>query len=68
MTHSLLPKPDAGADDTIPGDATEPSGSSMRTQDVTTFPFQTISSGDQLGRSGILCIWGSLYFGSVVGP
>ena len=23
MTHRLLPKPDAGADDTIPGDATE---------------------------------------------
>ena len=44
------------------------SGSSMRTQDVTTFPFQTISSGAQLGRSGILCIWGCLYFGSVVRP
>ena len=23
MTHRLLPKPDPGADDTIPGDATE---------------------------------------------
>ena len=40
----------------------------MRTQDDTTFPFQTISSGAQLGRSGTLCIWGCLYFGSVVGP
>ena len=29
------------------------SGSSTRTQDVTMFPFQTISSGAQLGRSGI---------------
>ena len=44
------------------------SGSLMRTQDDTTFPFQTISSGAQLGRSGTLCIWGYLYFGSVVGP
>ena len=44
------------------------SGSSMRTQDDTTFPFQTISSGAQLGWSGTLCIWGCLYFGSVVGP
>ena len=23
MTHRLLPTPDAGADDTVPGDATE---------------------------------------------
>ena len=44
------------------------SGSSMRTQDDTMFPFLTISSGAQLGRSGTLCIWGCLYFGSVVGP
>ena len=44
------------------------SGSSMKTQGDTTFPFQTISSGAQLGRSGTLCIWVCLYFGSVVGP
>ena len=44
------------------------SGSSMRTQDDTTFLFQTINSGAQLGRSGTLCIWGCLYFGSIIGP
>ena len=52
MTHRLLPKPDAATDDTVPGDTTELNGSSMRTQDDTTFPFQTISSGAQLGDRG----------------
>ena len=35
---------------------------------VVLFRFKLISSGAQSGRSGILCIWGCLYFGSVVGP
>ena len=64
----ITSKPDAGTDDTAPGDLMSSSGSSMRTQDDTTFPFQTISSGAQLGRLGTLCIWGCLYFGSIVGP
>ena len=54
MTHRLLPKLDAGTDDTTPGIRLSSSGSSMRTQDDSAFPFQTISSGAQLGRSGTL--------------
>ena len=45
------------------------SGSSMRTQDDTTFPFETISSGAQLRPSGTLSLLGvDLYFGTIVGP
>ena len=52
----------------VQGTRPNSSGSSTRIQDVTMFPFQTISNGAQLGRSGIYRIWGCLYFGSVVGP
>ena len=52
MTHRLLPKLDAGADDVIPGDANELKREFDEDQDVTTFPFRTISSGAQLGRPG----------------
>ena len=68
MTYRLLQKPDAGADDTIPGDATELKWEFDEDSGRYYFPFETISSGAQLGRSGIFCIWGCLYFGSVVGP
>ena len=43
----------AGADDTRVGDATQLSGSSMKILIVVLFCFLLISSGAQLGRSGI---------------
>ena len=52
MTHSLLPKPDAGTDDTAPDDAQSSSGSSMKTLVITMCLSQMISNGAQLGRSG----------------
>ena len=56
---------------TMPVQMTQPSssGSSTRNVVVTMFLFLMISSGAQLGRSGIYCIMGCLsLFGSVVGP
>ncbi len=48
---------------------TSSGGSSTRTLSDTTCPFQMISSGGQLGRSGTLSHLGvDLYFGSVIGP
>ena len=56
----------------IPAQVAQPSlsGSLMRTLVVTMFRFQMISSGAQLGRSGICVAFGVVffYFGSVVGP
>ena len=57
---------------TMPVQMTQPSssGSSMRNVVVTMFRFMLISSGAQLGRSGICVAVGVVffYFGSVVGP
>ena len=53
MTHKLLPKPVAGADDGRVGDATELK--EELDEDLVRYvvSFQSISSGAQLGRSGI---------------
>ena len=68
MTHRYF-QTDAGANDANAGDATELSGSSMKTLVVTTCLSQMISSGAQLGRSGTLSHLGvDLHFGSVVEP
>ena len=48
----ITSKPDAGTDDTVPDDALELSGSSMKTLVVTMCLSQMISRGAQLGRSG----------------
>ena len=56
----------------IPVQMTQPSssGSSMKILFVVLCPFRLISSGAQLGRSGICVAFGVVffYFGSVVGP
>ena len=70
MIHRLLPNQFAGADDTV--QVTQPSSrrSSMKIVFVMLFRFQLISSGAQLGQSGICVAFGVVlfYFGSVVGP
>ena len=57
---------------TIPVQATQPSSSGRSTRNVvvTMFRFLMISSGAQLGRSGISVAFGVVFFhfGSVVGP
>ena len=56
MTHRLLPKPVAGANDTSAGDAAELEEEldEVSVRCVVSFPL--ISSGAQLGRSGIYAI------------
>ena len=54
MTHSLLPKPVAGAGDTSAGGATELKEELDEDPVHCVFSFQSISSGAQLGRSGTL--------------
>ena len=49
MTHRLLSKPVAGADDTIAGDATEFKEELDEDHVRCVVPFQLISSGAQLG-------------------
>ena len=60
MTHGLLPKPVAGADDTVPGVATQLKEELVEDLVHCVVLFQLISSGARLGRSGICSIWGSL--------
>ena len=68
MTHRLLPKPVAGADDRA-GDATELKEELDEDLVHCVVSFQLISSGAQSGRPGIFCIRGCLsLFGSLVGP
>ena len=68
MTHSLLPKPDAGTDDTALDDALELKWE-FDEDSRRYYLSQIISSGAQLGRSGTLSHLGvDLYFGSIVGP
>ena len=69
MTHRLLPKPDVGADDAGPGDATEPKWEFDEDSGRYYVPFRTISRGAQLGRSGIFA-FGVVFIcvGSIVGP
>ena len=69
MTHSLLPKPVAGADDVRAGDATELKEELDEDLVHCVVSFQLISSGAQSGRSGTLLHSGLFFiFGSVVGP
>ena len=60
MTHRLLPKPVAGAIATSAGDATELKEELDEDLVHCVVSFQLISSGAQLGRSGIYSIRGSL--------
>ena len=53
MTHKLLPKPVAGADDDRAGDATKLKEELNEDHVRCDVPFQLISRGAQLGRSGI---------------
>ena len=53
MTHGLLPKPVAAAVDTSADDTTELKWDLDEDLFVTMFLFRMISSGAQLGRSGI---------------
>ena len=57
----ILPKPFAGADDTV--QVTQPSSrrSSLKIVFVMLFRFQLISSGAQLGRSGTLLHFGVVF-------
>ena len=70
MTHRYFQNQFAGADEIV--QVTQPSSrrSSMKIVFVMLFRFQLISSGAQLGRSGICVAFGVVffYFGSVVGP
>ena len=53
MTHRLLPKPDAGADDASPGDATELRWEFDEDSGRYYVSFPDDQRGAQLGRSGI---------------
>ena len=69
MTHRYFQNQLAGADDAIPGDATELKEELDEDRVCCVVRFQLISSGAQSGRSGIYCNRGYLsLFGSVVGP
>ena len=70
MTHRLLPKPITGADDNHAGDATKFKEELDEDHVRCVVLFQLISSGAQLGRSGICVAFGVVffYFGSVVRP
>ena len=70
MTHRYFQNRFAGADDTV--QVTQPELKEELDEDRVRYvvPFQLISSGAQLGRSGICVAFGVVffYFCSVVGP
>ena len=68
MTHGLPPKPVAGAVDTNADDIAELKWEldEDRVRRVISFPFNPEWS--PVGAIEDLCIWGCLYFDSIVGP
>ena len=70
MTHGYFLNQFAGVDDTTPGESTELKEEPDEDLIHCVVSFQLISSGAQLGRSGICVASGVVffYFGSVVGP
>ena len=69
MTHRLLPKPDAGADDASAGDATELKWEFDEDSGRYYVSFPDDQYKSPVGAIGYLCIWGGLsLFGFVVGP
>ena len=70
MAHRYFQNQFAGADDTSAGDATELKEELNEDLVHCVVSFQSISSGAQLGRSGICVAFGVVlfYFGSIVGP
>ena len=69
MTHRLLPKPDAGTDDTAPGDSTE-----LKWEfDEDSQCYYVSFPDDQYwcpvgGERDCVACWVLFYFGVVVGP
>ena len=61
MTHRLLPKPDAGTDDTAPDDMTELKWEFDEDSRHYYVSFPVISSGAQLGRSGTMLHLGFIF-------
>ena len=61
MTHSLLPKPDAGADDASARDATELKWEFDEESGRYYVSFPDDQQRSVVGAIGDLCIWGCLY-------
>ena len=69
MTHRLLPKPNAGADDAIPGYANELKWEFDKDLGCYYVSFPDDQYWSPVGAIGdFVAFWGCLYFGSIVGP